>query len=77
MLGPICFPEPGKELPPCYDAIRASLLTSWSSGQCEGQICRVKLIKRLGYDRAKADRYVSGCSLTAYCGWLIYSSASF
>jgi transposase len=38
-----------------YDAITAALTTPWSTGQCEGQICRVKLIKRLGYGRAKLD----------------------
>jgi transposase len=37
------------------DAIIAALTTPWSTGQCEGQICRVKLIKRLGYGRAKLD----------------------
>jgi transposase len=36
-------------------AIVAALTTPWSTGQCEGQICRVKLIKRLGYGRAKLD----------------------
>jgi transposase len=38
-----------------FDAIQAALTTPWSTGQCEGQICRVKLIKRLGYGRAKLD----------------------
>jgi transposase len=38
-----------------YDAVRAALTTPWSTGQCEGQICRVKLLKRLGYGRAKLD----------------------
>jgi transposase len=38
-----------------YEAIQAALVTPWSTGQCEGQICRVKLIKRLGYGRAKLD----------------------
>jgi transposase len=37
------------------DAIIAALTTPWSTSQCEGQICRVKLIKRLGYGRAKLD----------------------
>ncbi len=39
-----------------YDAVRLALSTPWSTGQCEGQICRVKLIKRLGYGRAKPDQ---------------------
>jgi transposase len=38
-----------------YAAIVAALTTPWSTGQCEGQICRVKLLKRLGYGRAKLD----------------------
>jgi transposase len=38
-----------------YAAIAAALTTPWSTGQCEGQICRVKLLKRLGYGRAKLD----------------------
>jgi transposase len=52
-------------LPPCrtlarsfrqdYAAIVAALTTPWSTGQCEGQSCRVKLIERLGYGRAKLD----------------------
>jgi transposase len=37
------------------DAIVAALTTPWSTGPCEGQICRVKLLKRLGYGRAKLD----------------------
>ena len=38
-----------------YEAIRRVLTTPWSTAQCEGQNCRVKLIKRLGYGRAKLD----------------------
>ncbi len=38
-----------------YAAIQAALTTPWSTGQCEGQICRLKLIKRVGYGRAKPD----------------------
>jgi transposase len=38
-----------------YAAIKLALTMPWSTGQCEGQICRVKLIKRLGYGRAKLD----------------------
>jgi len=36
-------------------AIRAALMTSWSSGQAEGQITRLKLIKRQMYGRASFD----------------------
>ena len=38
-----------------YEAIRAGLSLRWSTAQCEGQITRVKLIKRQGYGRAKPD----------------------
>lgn len=37
------------------DAVTAGLSTSWSSGQVEGQVTRVKLLKRAGYGRAKLD----------------------
>ena len=36
-------------------AVRAALTTPWSSGQAEGQITRLKLIKRQGYGRASPD----------------------
>ena len=38
-----------------YQAISAGLSLRWSTAQCEGQITRVKLIKRQGYGRAKPD----------------------
>jgi transposase len=38
-----------------YDAILAALQTPWSSAQLEGQINRLKVIKRLMYGRAKFD----------------------
>ena len=38
-----------------YEAIKLALTSPWSTGQWEGQICRVKLIKRMGYGRAKPD----------------------
>jgi transposase len=38
-----------------YDAVRAALETEWSSGQAEGQINRLKLIKRGMYGRASFD----------------------
>ncbi|MFD9595538.1 ISL3 family transposase [Kitasatospora sp. NPDC059973] len=37
------------------DAVVAGLSSSWSSGQVEGQVTRVKLIKRAGYGRARLD----------------------
>ena len=36
-------------------AVRAALTTLWSSGQAEGQITRLKLIKRQSYGRAGFD----------------------
>jgi len=36
-------------------AVRAALLLPWSSGQVEGQVNRLKLIKRQGYGRAGLD----------------------
>jgi transposase len=36
-------------------AIDAALTTPWSNGTVEGHVHRLKLIKRQGYGRAKAD----------------------
>ncbi len=36
-------------------AVRAALVLPWSSGQVEGQVNRLKLVKRQGYGRAKLD----------------------
>lgn len=36
-------------------AARAALTTAWSSGQAEGQISRLKLLKRQMYGRAGLD----------------------
>jgi transposase len=36
-------------------AVDAALTTSWSTGQVEGQVHRLKLVKRQGYGRAKLD----------------------
>jgi transposase len=38
-----------------YAAVRASLTFDWSSGQVEGQVNRLKVIKRIMYGRAKFD----------------------
>jgi transposase len=38
-----------------YDAVKAALTTDWSNGQVEGQVNRLKLIKRQMYGRAKFD----------------------
>ena len=49
------FQEVARSFRHDYEPITAALTMPWSTGQCEGQICRVKLIKRLGYGRAKLD----------------------
>jgi len=36
-------------------AVRAALTLSWNSGAVEGNVTRLKLIKRQGYGRAKLD----------------------
>jgi transposase len=38
-----------------YPAIRAALTVEWSNGQVEGQVNRLKVIKRDMYGRAKFD----------------------
>jgi transposase len=38
-----------------YDAIVAALTLPWSNGQTEGQVTRIKLVKRQMYGRAKLD----------------------
>ena len=38
-----------------YSAVRAALETVWSNGQTEGQINRLKLLKRQMYGRANLD----------------------
>jgi transposase len=40
-----------KDLP----AIRAAIASPWSNGQTEGQVTKLKLIKRQMYGRAKLD----------------------
>jgi hypothetical protein len=37
------------------DAVRAALVQPWSNGQTEGQITKLKLVKRQMYGRAKLD----------------------
>jgi transposase len=36
-------------------AVRNAIISHWSNGQTEGQITRVKLIKRQMYGRAKLE----------------------
>ena len=37
------------------DAVRNAISSPWSNGQTEGQITRLKLVKRQMYGRAKID----------------------
>ncbi|MGW0886456.1 transposase [Streptomyces sp. NPDC002671] len=37
------------------EAVVAALITPWSSGQVEGHVTRVKLLKRMGFGRANLD----------------------
>lgn len=37
------------------DAVRAAIISAWSNGQTEGQICKRKLVKRQMYGRGKID----------------------
>jgi len=37
------------------NAVRAAIATSWSNGQTEGQITKLKLVKRQMYGRGKLD----------------------
>ena len=45
----------GLRLQQDYTAVQAALATEWSNGQTEGQVNRLKLIKRQMYGRAKLD----------------------
>lgn len=36
-------------------AVRAAIISAWSNGQTEGQITKLKLVKRQMYGRAKID----------------------
>ncbi len=38
-----------------YEVVKEALLMPWSSGQTEGQINRLKLLKRQMFGRAKLD----------------------
>jgi transposase len=40
---------------PDYAVVEAALATSWSNGQTEGQVNRLKFIKRQMYGRAHFD----------------------
>ena len=44
-----------KRLSADYDAVRAALTLAWSNGPVEGQINRLKTLKRQMYGRANLD----------------------
>ena len=44
-----------KRLSADYDAVRAALMLDWSNGPVEGQINRLKTLKRQMYGRANLD----------------------
>ena len=37
------------------DAVQAAIASAWSNGQTEGQICKLKLVKRQKYGRGEID----------------------
>jgi transposase len=37
------------------NAVQAAIVSAWSNGQTEGQICKLKLVKRQMYGRGKID----------------------
>ncbi|MFC9848642.1 hypothetical protein ACFWFF_34745 [Streptomyces sp. NPDC060223] len=47
----------GKALPSVFkhELLRRYFFTSWSSGQVEGHVTRVKLLKRMGFGRANLE----------------------
>ena len=49
-------------------AVRAALTEPWSNGQAEGQITRLKLIKRTMYGRAGFDLFRRRPLIHAKCG---------
>jgi transposase len=50
-VGSLCAPAIAKALKQDRDAIRNAIVEPWSSGQVEGQINRLKTIKRSMYVR--------------------------
>ena len=55
-----------------YDAVRADLCEEWSYDQVEGQINRLKLLKRQMYGRASftvLKQRVLHAALKTYRGW--------
>jgi len=50
-----CIKQFAKGIQADYDAVLAALQLPWSNAQLEGQVNRLKLIKRQMYGRAKFD----------------------
>ena len=46
------------------DAVRAAIASNWSNGQTEGQITKLKLVKRQMYGRARGQAH-SGRNMTS------------
>jgi len=51
----LAFRNFAKKLDSDYDAVRAAMTSPWSTGQVEGQINRLKMIKRQMFGRASFD----------------------
>ena len=50
------------------DAVTNALIEGWNNGQTEGQINRLKTLKRAMYGRAGTELYAPGCCLfTCLC----------
>jgi transposase len=49
------FRNVARKLDSDYDAVRAAVTSPWSTGQVEGQINRLKMIKRQMFGRANFD----------------------
>ena len=54
-------------------AIRNAVYLPWSNGQCEGQITRLKLLKRQMYGRANIDLLETRLRWPARASLLLHS----
>ena len=55
------FASFGKGIKADFAAVRAAMTEPWSNGQTEGQITKLKLVKRQMYGRAKRSPSCSAC----------------
>ncbi len=55
MWPPVAVARLARKLRSDLAAVQAGLTLRWSNGQTEGQVNRLKLLKRQGYGRAKVD----------------------